>query len=237
MKCLQIKAASSGISERTLRCYEEAYIEGGLLALAPASRSGASNRKLPPGFSELLQDAIQLKKEVPTRSVEQIILILEQEGRVMPGVLKRSTLQKYLMNSGWGRKNLVIYRQDQQKRATRRFCHPNRMMLVQADIKYGVGIFKKGKRSVNVYLSSIIDDHSRFILASRWFEKQDIYSVEYVFREALMNYGRFDAAYTDNGSVYVSGHLSRACSLLGVKLKRAPVRSGRSKGYDKKFIM
>ena len=38
--------------------------------------------KLPENFDELLEQAIQLKREVPKRSVRQIIYILELEGRV-----------------------------------------------------------------------------------------------------------------------------------------------------------
>ena len=35
---------------------------------------------LPENFDELVSEAIQLKREVPSRSISQIILILEMEG-------------------------------------------------------------------------------------------------------------------------------------------------------------
>uniref|UniRef100_UPI0035B518E4 hypothetical protein n=1 Tax=Peribacillus tepidiphilus TaxID=2652445 RepID=UPI0035B518E4 len=44
----------------------------------------------------LLEEAFLLRREVPGRSVSQIIQILEWEGKAQPGHLKRSTLQEKL---------------------------------------------------------------------------------------------------------------------------------------------
>ena len=72
-----------------------------------------------------------------------------------------------------------------QKSSSKRFCKPNRMMLVQADIKYGpkLPIGKNGKK-VQTYLSSIIDDHSRYILASAFYDNQEKEIVEEVVDRA-----------------------------------------------------
>ena len=67
---------------------------------------------LPDNYEELVSEAIQLKREVPSRSVAQIILILEMEGLVPPGVLKRSTMQRYLYKSGFGWKNTRMQAND-----------------------------------------------------------------------------------------------------------------------------
>ena len=80
---------------------------------------------------------ITIKKEVPTRSVARIILILELEGWVAPGVLKRSTLQRYLYRAGLGVKQMKRYT-EAGNATSRRFCKPHRMMLAQCDIKYGL---------------------------------------------------------------------------------------------------
>ena len=57
------------------------------------------------------------------------------------------------------------------------------MMLVQGDIKYGpkLPIGKNGAR-VQTYLSSAIDDHSRLLLASRFYDSQEEAIVEDTFR-------------------------------------------------------
>jgi hypothetical protein len=48
---------------------------------------------MPPMYVGLLEQAILLRREVPGRSVAQLIQILEWEGRIKPGQIKRSTLQ------------------------------------------------------------------------------------------------------------------------------------------------
>ena len=224
-------AADNDISEKTVKRWEDAFFQSGFSGLKPAEKTGGQLSKLPDNFPELLQEAIQLKREVTTRSVNQIIFILEGEGKAEPGVLKRSTLQRYLFNAGLGERQLKMYSQDEQSSMTKRFCKPHRMMLTQADIKYGVGVLTTvdGEKKT-VYLSSLIDDHSRYILWSEWYESQDEYCVEDVFRKAILKHGRFDKAYTDNGSQYISNQLQTSCAMLGISLKRARVRSGKSKG-------
>lgn len=224
------------VSEKTLRRWEKAYFEHGFAGLRPKPKSGYMTSRLPKNYPELVQEAIQLKREVNTRSVEQIIFILENEGKAPPGVLKRSTLQRYLYNAGFGERHLNMYRQDEQSTTTRRFCKPHRMMLVQADIKYGVGVLVtvNGKKKT-AYLSSMIDDHSRYLLSSEWYESQDEYCVEDVFRKTILKHGKFDRGYTDNGSVYISNQLQMSCAMLGIKLSRARPRSGKSKGKIEKF--
>ncbi|HAE15311.1 MAG TPA: transposase, partial [Erysipelotrichaceae bacterium] len=211
--------------------WEEAFFKHGFAGLKPKPKDGYQSKRLPENFSELLQEAIQLKREVVTRSVEQIILILELEGRVSPGVLKRSTLQRYLHDAGFSTKQLQVYREDEPKRASKRFCKPHRLMLVQADIKYGTGILLTvGGKKKTAYLSSIIDDHSRYILWSEWYESQDEYAVQDVFRKAILKRGKFDKAYCDNGSQYISSQLKLSLAMLGIGVKHAPKKSGKSKG-------
>ena len=238
-KRIQIRrkiAEDNDISEKTVKRWEDAFFQSGFSGLKPAEKTGGQSSKLPDNFPELLLEAIQLKREVTTRSVNQIIFILEGEGKAEPGVLKRSTLQRHLFNAGLCERQLKMYRQDEQSSMTKRFCKPHRMMLTQADIKYGVGILitMDGEKKT-VYLSSLIDDHSRYILWSEWYESQDEYCVEDVFRKAILKHGRFDKAYTDNGSQYLSRQLKTSCAMLGISLKRARPKSGKSKGKIEKF--
>lgn len=227
-------AEQHGISDKTLKRYLDSYQDKGFSGLRPAKRPGCTS-KLPENYQEILDEAIQLKREVPTRSVRQIIFILEGEGKVAPGVLKRSTLQEHLYKAGFGQKQMRKYNEG-RKSSSKRFCKPHRMMLVQADIKYGLYLpVGKGGRKVRTYLSTIIDDHSRFILDSKWYDNQEKEIVEDTFHNAILKYGRFDAAYVDNGKQYVSRQLVRALSHLGIRLLHARPYSGQSKGKVEKF--
>ena len=228
-------AAQTGLSEKTLRRYEAAYREGGFTGLKPQDRTKHRSQALPRNFDELLAEAIQLKREVPTRSVHQIIFILENEGRAAPGILKRSTLQRYLYEAGFGQKQM---RKSVEglKSSSKRFCKPHRMMLLQADIKYGPFLpIGKGGKKVQTYLTSILDDHSRYVLASEFYDNQEAAIVENTFRTAILRYGRFDAAYCDNGKQYISTQLIRSCTKLGIRVFHAKPFSGQSKGKIEKF--
>ena len=65
------------ISERTLRRYLEGYRKDGLKGLEPAGRAEAGTFKaIPP---EVLEVAMQCRRELPERSVRNIVTILEKE--------------------------------------------------------------------------------------------------------------------------------------------------------------
>ena len=227
-------AEACGKSEKTIRRYEQAYRDAGFGGLKPQNRTKHRSQKLPDNFDELLAEAIQLKREVPRRSVHQIIFILESEGRVGVGELKRSTLQRYLYDAGFGQKQMRKFTEG-QKSSSKRFCKPHRMMLLQADIKYGPQVFNKDGKKVKTYLTSIIDDHSRYILSSVFYDNQEATIVEETFRKAILLHGHFDAAYCDNGKQYISAQLKRSCAKLGIKVYHAKPFSGQSKGKIEKF--
>ena len=69
--------------------------------LKPAERIRYRKDFMPDNYEEILMEAVQLRREVPKRSIEQIIQILEMEQRVAPGVLKRPTLQRHMYQTGF----------------------------------------------------------------------------------------------------------------------------------------
>lgn len=225
----------SGLSTRTIYRYEKSFQGDGFQGLKPQARASCYSKRLPENFNGLLEQAIQLKKEVPKRSVNQIIWILELEGRVAPGVLKRSTLERHLYEAGYGVKQMQMYN-DARASSSKRFCKPHRMMLVQGDIKYGCRLpIGKNGAMVQTYLSSALDDHSRMILASEFYDNQEELIVEDTFRKVILLHGKFDACYFDNGSQYVARQLRLSLGKLGIPIRHAKIRSGKSKGKIEKF--
>lgn len=128
-------AEDNNTTIRSLYRYEKAYRKDGFAGLRPSNREKQRSQALPDNFQELLSEAVQLRREVPERSVEQIILILELENRVAPGVLRRSTLERHLFDAGFGAEHMRAYKKARES-SSRRFCKPHRMMLLQGDIKY-----------------------------------------------------------------------------------------------------
>lgn len=227
-------AKRNGISKRTLYRYEKGYREKGFEGLHPAGRTKKRQQRLPENFEEIMGQAVQLKREVPKRSVRQIIKILELEGWAQPGVLKQSTMQRHLYDAGLGRKQMKRYA-EKRRTSSRRFCRPHRMELLQGDIKYGPDLRTTDGDLVKTYLSSLIDDHSRYIVQSEFYDNQRQEIVEDTFHKAVLKAGKFDCAYLDNGVQYTAGHLGRACAKLGIRLVHAKPGACQSKGKIEKF--
>lgn len=223
-------AKDKDISVRTLYRWEKLHTEGGFSGLMPANRAQRRSAKLPKNFSEVLQQAIILKREVPLRSVEQIIYILEGEGWVKHGELKRSTLQRHLYNAGYGKKQMKKYSEAKYS-SSKRFCKPHRMMLVQGDIKYGP-VLSAGTsaKKIQTYLSAVIDDHSRRILSSDWYDNQEALIVEDTFHKTILQFGKPDAFYLDNGAQYISKDLRDALGRLSIRILHCQPYSAQSKG-------
>ena len=227
-------AARNGISTRSIYRYEEKYRKDQFQGLRPMNREKRRSQALPENYDEIIGEAIQLKREVPRRSVRQIIKILEIEGWAAPGVLKASTMQRYLYKAGLGQKQMRRYT-EKREHSSRRFCRPHRMELLQGDIKYGPKIRLKDGTLIRTYLSSLIDDHSRYILHSEFYDNERAEIVEDTFHKAILKHGTFDAAYLDNGTQYISEQLTKSCAALGIRLLHAKPRACESKGKIEKF--
>ena len=219
-------AEKNGITTRSLYRYEKYYRENSFDGLRPMNRQKRRSMKLPENYDEIVAQAIQLRREVPKRSVRQIIKILEIEGWAPPGVLKASTLQRHLYNAGLGKKQMRKYAESRDT-SSRRFCRPHRLELVQGDIKYGPQIRDKGGKLIKTYLSSLIDDHSRYILQSEFYDNQRAEIVEDTFYKAVLKHGSFDCGYLDR--------LQKSCGKLGIRLLHAKPRNAEGKGKIEKF--
>ena len=227
-------AARYEISKRSLYRYEAEYREKAFDGLRPMNREKRRSQALPENYDEIVGEAIQLKREVPKRSVRQIIKILETEGYAAPGVLKASTLQRYLYNAGLGVKQMKRYT-EKRETSSRRFCRPHRMELLQGDIKYGPDIRLNDGTLIKTYLSSLIDDHSRFIIQSEFYDNQRQEIVEDTFHKAILKQGKCDACYLDNGTQYTTNQLHTALARLGIRVLHAKPRACQSKGKIEKF--
>ncbi|HWR09294.1 DDE-type integrase/transposase/recombinase [Sporomusa sp.] len=215
-----------GISERTIRRYLSMYSLNGFSGLKPKSKGRPPSEAIAP---EIVDQAILLRREVPSRSVAQIIQILEWEGKATPGEIKRSTLQEKLVNRGYSTRHMRMYTDSGV--AARRFQHHRRNSLWHSDIKYGpflpIGSDKSLKQ---VYLVSFIDDAARFVLHGAFYPTLDQMIVEDCFRTAIQKHGVPESVYFDNGKQYRTKWMKRTCSKLGIRLLYARPYSPESTG-------
>ena len=107
--------SQTGLSERTLRRYLAQYREEGYDGLKPKSKAYRECEDAIP--IQILEQAILLRREVPGRSIAQIIQILEWEGLIQPGQIKRSTLQEKLAAKGYSTRHMRMYNRFWR-------CHP-----------------------------------------------------------------------------------------------------------------
>lgn len=227
-------AAQHEISYRTISRYHDAYIKDGFEGLKPKQIANREHGLLPENFPEIVDTAIELRRECPSRSIKDIIRIMELEDIVPQGSVSRSTLQRHLQQRGFGSHQMRVYAQ--KGTAARRFQKPQRCMLFQGDIKYGpyLPIGKNGSRK-QVYLSAFIDDATRFIVSAKFYEHQQVAVIEDTLRTAIMQYGKPDAIYVDNGKQYRSSWLDKACTKLGIKLLFAKPYHPEGKGKIEAF--
>ncbi|GIP20885.1 DDE-type integrase/transposase/recombinase [Paenibacillus sp. J22TS3] len=234
-KAREIKARicmQTGLSERTLRRYLAKYRHEGFGGLMPKGKGRQpSDSTIPP---EVLDQAILLRREVPGRSVTQIIQILEWEGRILPGEIKRSTLQEKLAQRGYSTRHMRMYAESGV--AARRFQQRHRNRLWHSDIKYGpyLPIGPNGSMK-QVFLITFIDDATRYVLHGEFYPVMDKTIVEDCYRRAIQKFGVPESVYFDNGKQYRTKWMTRACSKLGVRLLFAKPYSPESTGKVERF--
>jgi hypothetical protein len=91
------------VSMRTLERYLSLYRKGGYDALKPQPKRSKGTTRIP---AAVLQKAVELRKERPHRSVEEIIFLLEENGVIPRGSLAYSTLARQLRQAGADRQTL-----------------------------------------------------------------------------------------------------------------------------------
>ena len=227
-------AANHDISYRTITRYHDAYLKSGFEGLKPVTGFSRTQAILPENFAEIVDTAIELRRECPTRSVNDLIKIMTLENLIEKDTVSRSTLQRHLVDRGFGSTQMKVY--TKKGVASRRFQKSHRGMLFQGDIKYGpyLPIGKNGIKK-QVYLSAFIDDATRFIVSAKFYDNQRVEIIEDTLRSAIMQYGKPDAIYVDNGKQYRSSWLGKACTKLGIKLLFAKAYHPEGKGKIEAF--
>jgi transposase InsO family protein len=205
-----------GVSERTVRRWLASWQESGFEGLKPSMGYERPDARLPEPFDGIVEEAIGLRRESPSRSVRDIIKILELEGKIEPGSVSRSTLQRRLQDKGFSASQIRMY--VKKGAAARRFQKEHRCQLWQSDVKYGpYAAEKKGGRKKQLYLVSWIDDATRFVVSAGFYTTEGVSALEDSLRTGVQKYGAPDAIFVDNGSGFRSGWLKMACAKIGTK--------------------
>jgi putative transposase len=199
------------VKAETIRYWLRMYRSGGFEALKDKPRSDQGIRAIP---QDLIDQACKLKLQVPERSIERIIAIIENIQLAPPGLLRRSTLHRALKARGLSKRKLTI----PDRKDLDRFQADYANDLWQADMVQGPWLPdpKRPGKMRRSYLYAFIDDASRLLLYGRFSFKGDLPALELVLKRALQRYGKPSRLYYDNAMVFKAKHMQILCAELGI---------------------
>lgn len=213
-------------SLKTLRRKLNRYRQGGFDALARKKRRDQGQpRNI---SSEVIEKAIELKKEQPSRSPRAINRFLEQ---IYGVTVPRATLYRHLKRAGATRIKLGVIRKKVRKRWSRDHTHD----LWLGDFEDGPYVLEKAD-IVPTYLSAFVDCHSRYVVAARYYFRENLDVLIDSFIRALSTHGAPRQLYVDRAKVYLSNGLKAACYRLKIKLLHRPPGDPPAGGLIERFI-
>jgi len=174
---------SRGTFDRWLR----AYREQGLAGLKPEPRADLGVARRHP---ELLEEACQLRLELPARSAAQISAILLARHGIR---VAERTVRQHLQQRGLHRAALA-----QQPRVFGRFeaARPNELWV--GDVLIGPYVpWPRTPTSRRAFLFLLVDDFSRLITHGVWMTEQNARAGQQVLRAAIQRRGKPEILYTD----------------------------------------
>ena len=210
----------------TLRRKLKRYRQGGFDALERKGRSDCGKSRNIAG--EIIDKAVELKKEQPFRSPHIINRLLEE----MYGVtIPRSTLYRHLKQANATLTKLGVLRKKVRKRWTRNHTHD----LWVGDFEDGPYVLENGQ-VVPTYLSAFIDCHSRYAVETRYYFRENLDVLIDSFIRALSIHGAPRQLYVDNAKIYHANGLKAACYRLNIKLLHRPPKDPPAGGLIERFI-
>ena len=210
----------------TLRRKFNRYQQGGFDALERKARSDrGKSRNI---STEVINTAVELKKEQPFRSPNSINRFLEQ----MYGLsVPRSTLYRHLKQANATRIKLGVLDKKVRKRWTRNHTHD----LWVGDFEDGPYVLANGE-VVPTYLSAFIDCHSRYAIEARYYFRENLDVLIDSLIRALSTHGAPLQLYVDRAKIYMSNALRAACYRLNIKLLHRPPRDPPAGGLIERLI-
>lgn len=199
------------VAKETIRSWVRRYRRLGLDGLRDKPRPQRGVTALTQETVDLI---IALKREVPERSLDRIIVILEAKGFCEKGAVRRSTLHRVLAREGISARPKKAA--DDQDLDRFEADAPND--LWQSDLLAGPWLPdpERPGRVRRAWLYAFLDDHSRLLLHGRFSFKGELPALELVFRRCVQKYGVPRRVYYDNGQVYRSGQMRQVVATLGI---------------------
>ena len=216
------------VSLATLWRWLALYRSGKFQALQPRPRQDKGTLRAFP--QAILERAVALRKEGPSRSTRTILKAMVLEQRIQPGEVSRATLDRHLDRLDLSRK-----RQGTLAKKVHRLIRTEAPMeLVITDFHHGPYVLD-GDQVKRAKFSGFIDHHSRAILEGRYFLTEDFAALRFGLRRLLCIHGLCEKLYLDNGAAYRSLRLETGCAAMGIHLVHSKPYVAESRGAIERF--
>ena len=210
------------LGEKTIEGWYDRYRARGLDGLIPKVRADRGQSKR----STAVQTAIlAAKRENPSRSIRQVLRLLEAAGTVARGTLSRSSLHRLLQQHGLSR----IAGSASLPEERRSFVAAVAGEIWYSDVMHGPRV-PIGGRLGKSYLVSLFDDASRLVAHGAFCRGETALDIEGVLKQAILKRGVPVKLVVDNGAAYVAQTLQGICARLGIVLVHCRAYSPQSKG-------
>ncbi len=200
--------------------------DGGPEALRrkPRSDRGSIRRDRQP----IIDQAIELKKDQPRRSAVVINQFLQ---KLFGTTIPRSTLHRHLRRAGATRAKL----EGRNKPVRGRWTRDRSNALWVGDFEDGPRVLL-GDRVVKTYLSAFIDCHSRYVVAARYYLRENLDVLIDTLLRAWAEHGSSRELYVDNAKVYHANRLKLACLAVQTRVRYRKVRDPAGGGLIERFF-
>ncbi len=214
------------VSSRTLREWCQHYRQSNLAGLLPQPRKDRGKPRSIP--QEILDRAVALRKELPSRSAQTISNLIATPGAAP---VSASTLAYHFHKNGLDRSL------PPDTKAFRRFEHPRPNSCWQSDMSDGLWLPDPTDptRMRKCYLHGFLDDHSRLVTHAAFYWRESLPALEDCFRQAIVRFGVPRMVFWDNGSAYRSQQLRRMAARLNIEIVFSTPYSPEGKGKIERF--
>lgn len=211
----------------TLKRRLKKYRAGGFDGMARKKRNDSGK---PRQVSvEVIQKAIELKKDQPRRSPQAINRFLNE---IYGKTVARSSLYRHLKDAHATRIKLDVIGKKVRKRWSRDHTHD----LWVGDFEDGPYVLEN-HQVLPTYLSAFIDCHSRYAVEARYYLRENLDVLIDSFIRAIATHGAPLAVYVDNAKIYHANGLKAACHRLNIKLLHRPCGDPPAGGLIERLIL
>ena len=209
-------------SAKTIERWYYLWLKHGVDGLAPKARVDCGKTHIP---EDIQKQLLSLKQERRSRSINTLIKLLEELGKISKGQLSRSGVHRLLNRNGLSKR--VVSDSNQIER--RSFEAEYAGDIWYGDVMHGPHVMtKQGRRKV--YLVTFMDDASRLVCHSSFYLSESAISIEHCLKEALLKRGLPKRLIVDNGPAYRSASLQTICARLNIRLIYSRPYEPQSKG-------